>query len=403
MGRTTVPRNERESRIERIRETINKQGFDGLCLFTPTNIEWATGFIFVQTERPVCVLVTPDDVAITVPRLELERASSDDVPILESVEHYYEYPGGDGTYYVHPQQTPEEAIRTMLAERGVKYVAADISGAPHYWGYTGPTLAECAGVDVEVVDWIEEFRKRKSDVEIELIKESAMWANLTHRKLLEYVEPGELELVISKRASIKASRSMYDALGDRYTPRSMGGFPTWCSFLSGPNTALPHGLSGTRRVQRGDILVTGAISNVGGYRSELERTMFVGTPTDEHRHYFEIVTEAQRIAIEESGPGIPCAYVDQCVHDYFHEQGVLEYAQHHTGHNLGMEGHERDFIDRGSDEVMQPGHVYSIEPGIYRPGVAGYRHSDTIVITDSGVEQVTYFPSDLESVTITLE
>lgn len=403
MGRTTVPKRERESRIERIRDKLDGRGFDGLCLFTPTNIEWATGFVFVQTERPVCVLITPDDVAITLPRLELDRALSDDVPILESVEHYYEYPGGGDTYHVHPQRTPEETIRSMLADRGVELVGADANGAPHHWGYTGPTLAACAGVEVEVVDWIEEFRKRKSDVEIELIEESAMWANLTHRKLLEYLEPGELELVISKRASIDASRAMYDALGERYPPRSMGGFPTWCSFLSGPNTAMPHGLSGTRRVQQGDVLVTGAIANVGGYRSELERTMFIGPPTDDHRHYFEIVSEAQRLAIAESGPGVPCAHVDQCVHDYFHEQGVLEYAQHHTGHNLGMEGHEREFIDRGSDEVMEPGHVYSIEPGIYRFDEAGYRHSDTIVITDSGVERVTYFPRDLDSVTIPLE
>jgi Xaa-Pro aminopeptidase len=191
--------------------------------------------------------------------------------------------------------------------------------------------------------------------------------------------------------------SMLDALGGRYDSHLRGGFPARCGFLSGPNTALPHGLTENRRLEEGDVLVTGASANVGGYRSELERTMFVGEPSDRQRNRFRIMLEAQTIGIEESGPGVPCSAVDQAVHDYLDEQGMLEYAQHHTGHNLGMEAHERAFIDRGSEEVMRPGHAYSIEPGIYVPDEAGYRHSDTILITDDGVEQITYYPRDMES------
>lgn len=398
MGRTTVPRSEFEARIETIRNELAENGHDALCLFSATDVEWLSGFHHLQTERPVCLAVTHDEVAVTVPRLELERAEAEDFPIVEEVYHYYDYPGdGDGTYYEHPDVTPEDTIAGMLDDLGVEEVAADMNGAPGFWGYSGPALDELADVEVEVVEWIKEFRKIKSDDEIELMSSSAKWGNLAHRKLAEYAEPGKHELWVAKRASLDASMAMLDTLGERYDSHLRGGFPAACGFLSGPNTALPHGLTENRQLKEGDVLVTGASANVAGYKSELERTMFVGEPTDEQRHYFEIMLEAQTIGIEESGPGVPCSHVDQAVHDYFEEQGVIQYVQHHTGHNLGMEAHEREFIDRGSEEVMQPGHAYSIEPGIYIPGGAGYRHSDTIVITEDGTECITYYPRDLES------
>ena len=384
-----------ERRIHGVREALAAEEADALCLFSATSIEWVSGFHHLQTERPVCLAVTDDSVHVTVPRLERDRAET--VSSLDAVHHYYDYPGGGGNYPYHPERTPEETIAAMLEELNVETVRADSDGAPGFWGYAGASLSTLAGVDVETVDWVTEWRKEKSAEEIALIMESGKWGNLAHRYLQEYAEPGKHELWVAKRASLDASMAMLDALGDEYESHLRGGFPARCGFLSGENTWLPHGLTENRRLAEGDVLITGATANVGGYMSELERTMFVGEPTDDQRHYFEIMMEAQSIGIEESGPGVPCAHVDEAVHDYLDEQGVIEYAQHHTGHNLGMEGHERGFIDRGSDEVMQPGHVYSIEPGIYLPNEAGYRHSDTIVITESGYEMVTYYPRDIES------
>jgi Xaa-Pro dipeptidase len=390
-----LPPTEYESRIAWVRDKLTSIDADALCLFSATDIEWVAGFWHLQTERPVCLAITAEAVHVTVPRLESDRAEA--VDHINTIHHYYDYPGGGEDYPYHPARTPEETIDEMLSSLDVESVCADMNGAPSYWGYSGPTLEELAGVDVETVDWIPEWRKKKSDAEIELIMESGKWGNLAHRYLAEYAEPGKHELWVAKRASLDASMALFDTFGQEYESHLRGGFPARCGFLSGPNTALPHGLTENRRLREGDVLVTGASANIGGYKSELERTMFVGDPSDEQRHYFELMLEAQSIAIDASGPGVPCAHVDRAVHEYLDEQGVLEYAQHHTGHNLGMEGHEREFIDRGSDEVMQPGHVYSLEPGIYLPNEAGYRHSDTIVITDDGIEMVTYYPRDLES------
>jgi len=119
--------------------------------------------------------------------------------------------------------------------------------------------------------------------------------------------------------------------------------------------------------------------------------------------------EAQTIAIEALGPGVELSYVDEQVWHYFEEQGVEDLAQHHVGHNIGMGGHEPPYIDRGwsdhagrdgtdmddGDRTMEPGQIYTIEPGIYTDD-AGYRHSDTVAVTEDGTETLTYFPRDLK-------
>lgn len=407
MSVTSVPTAEFERRIETIREEIAAEGVDALCLFSAMDVEWLSGFHHLQTERPVCLVVTGDAVAITVPRLELDRALDDEFPLLEEVYHYYDYPGGtreDTRYYEHPSATPEETIAEMLLDLGVDDVVADMNGAPGYWGYKGPALDEFATVTVvETVDWIKDVRKSKSEVEIELMEESAKWGNLAHRKLEEYVEPGRHELWVAKRASLDASMTMFDALGERYDSHLRGGFPASAGFLSGTNTWLPHGLTENRRLERGDIIITGASANVGGYRTELERTMFVGEVPDHHREFFEHMCEMQQQAIDAMGPGVEAAHVDQRVHDYCEEQGLLEYTQHHTGHNIGMGVHEREFLDRGSEEVLEPGQLYTVEPALFVPDNAGYRHSDTILVTDDGTRSLTYYPKDLESMVITVD
>jgi hypothetical protein len=137
--------------------------------------------------------------------------------------------------------------------------------------------------------------------------------------------------------------------------------------------------------------------------------VFVGEPSDDGRHYFELMCEAQEIAIEALGPGGPVADVDRAVWEYFEEWGVADLARHHVGHNIGLGAHEPPYVDRGWDDhceadatssdkgdaVVEPGHVYTIDPGLYTEE-AGYRHSDTVAITEDGVDVLTYFPRNLE-------
>ncbi len=240
------------------------------------------------------------------------------------------------------------------------------------------------------------MRWAKTDAEVDLIRESARWANLGHRYLADYTTVGAHPVTASQRASTDASRAMLDALGSEYAVRTRGDGPVRAGYVSGSETALPHGHTPNERLSEGDVLITGATANVDGYYAELERTMFVGEPDDDDEHYFALMLEAQTIAIDAMGPGVPVSSVDEAVWDYFAEQGVTDLARHHVGHNIGMDGHEPPYIDRGSDAEMAPGHVYTIEPGLYTDE-AGYRHSDTVAVTESGTETLTYYPRDLAS------
>jgi Xaa-Pro aminopeptidase len=386
---TKLPESAFADRLAAVRDRLAEADADAATWVGATAIEYLTGFHHIQTERPVVLAVTDDRVEITVPRLEVERVEPN--PRIDAVHGYFDYPGGE----------PVSAAVEMLNGLGADAIAADADGPPGVMGYEGPAFSEF--LDVETQSWVDRMRWAKSDAEVELIRESAKWANLGHRYLADFSEPGAHPATVSQRASTEASRAMLDALGDNYSVRVRGDGPVHAGYISGEETALPHGHTPNERLSEGDVLVTGATANVDGYRSELERTMFVGDYDDEQEHYFELMLEAQTLAIDALGPSVPVAEVDEVVWEYFAEQGVTDLAQHHVGHNIGLGAHEPPYIDRGwgerydgDDAVMAPGHVYTIEPGIYTDEY-GYRHSDTVAITESGTERLTNFPRDIDS------
>ncbi|WP_416838699.1 M24 family metallopeptidase [Haloferax sp. DFSO52] len=394
-----LPSSEFAARLDAIRGSLMDTTADAALWFDAQNIEYLSGFNHVQTERPVALVVTDDHVELVVPRLEYERAS--EIPRLDSVRSYFDYPGGN------PMKTVVEALR----ELGVITVAADMDGAPGTMGYHGPPLS--ASVDVIEQSWADRMRWEKTDAEVTCIRESVRWANLGHQYLVDFTEVGAHPITVSQQASMEASRAMLDTLGDRYAVRTRGSGPVHAGYISGGQTARPHGFTPNERLSEGDVIITGATANVDGYHSELERTMFLGDPSGEDQYYFELVCEAQELAIDALGPDVPVDYVDHVVWEYFEEHGVTHLAQHHVGHNIGLGAHEPPYLDRGwadhcadpitdhteSDADIGVGQVYTIEPGLYTE-TAGYRHSDTVLVTESGTETLTYFPRDIESNTI---
>ena len=379
---TRVPPEEFRARLTAVRERLADADAGGAVWFDATSIEYLTGFHHIQTERPVALAVTADRVEITVPRLEVERV--DPKPHIDAVHSYFDYPGGD----------PIETVAGMLDGLDAASVLADMDGAPGVMGYEGPPLSEFR--EVEEQNWVGGMREAKSDAELALIGESARWANLAHRYLADHTEVGAHPATVSQRASMEGSRAMLDALGSEYAVRTRGDGPVHAGYISGAETALPHGHTPNERLSREDVLITGATANVDGYYSELERTMFVGEASDEDEYYFELMLEAQEAAFDAMGAGVPVSHVDEAVGDYFEEQGIADLARHHVGHNIGLGAHEPPYIDRGSDAEMEPSHVYTIEPGIYTDE-AGYRPSDTVAITEDGLDFLTYYPRDLES------
>jgi Xaa-Pro dipeptidase len=242
----------------------------------------------------------------------------------------------------------------------------------------------------------------KSPAEVELVREACVWANLAHRLLQEYMAVGRTEIETSLMATAEATNIMLKTLGRAYASHGRGirNVPVSASFIAGANTALPHGLRSEKGLMPGDAIITGAVANVGGYRSELERTMVVGEPTADFRRFFEAMLVAQGAGFTALRPGRTCAEAEADVVQAIEELGYKEMMRHHTGHGIGLEGHEQPFCDLGDETLIEPGMIFSVEPGLYVPGVAGFRHSDTIVITDDGCEVLTFYPHDLDSLIV---
>ncbi|UTF55689.1 M24 family metallopeptidase [Natronosalvus rutilus] len=381
----SLPESEFRNRIKRVREKINEADLDAGIWFNATSIEYLSHFYHVQTERPVALAITPEQTAITVPKLEIMRV--DENPVIDESYYFFDFPGGG----------PMKTITEMVEDLEIETAAVDMDGPPGAYGYEGPPLSDF--ISIETQSWVDQMRWVKSNAEVAVMNEASKWAHLAHQYLVDRMEPGASQATISQDASKEASKAMTDTLGDQYVPRTgiyfMG--PAHTGMHSAESTGEPHPYPTNRKLEVGDGIVTAAEANVDGYLSEIERTMFLGEPDEQQQKYFHIMLKAQTTGIEESGPGVKYADVAQAVWDVFVEHGVEEHAYHHVGHNLGMQTHEPPYVDRGSDVTMKPGHIFTVEPGIYIQGHGGYRHSDPVLITEDGTEILNYWGRDLES------
>ena len=372
---------------------VAERGLSGCVLFDTHYISYYTGFAFIPTERPVAfALATDGRGGMLVPRLEVEHAQAN--AAVAEVAHYDEYPG---------ERHPMEALVELLAAVGVRErLGADHDGYPWVFGYRGPSLGELGSPPTPVADLVEDQMAIKSDGELALLRESCKWANLAHTLLQRYTRPGVSETEVTNRASTEATYAMLDAIGPIYRGQSpwFDGAIAGYRGQIGRNAAIPHALPNNIVFQAGDVLVTGATAPVWGYHSELERTMVIGPPSDDQRRMFDHMLALQDLAIAAIRPGVACAEVDRVVRGYYEQHGLWENWRHHVGHAIGLRYHEGPFLDRGDETVIQPGMVFTVEPGLYAPALGGFRHSDTIAVTRDGVEWLTYYPRDLESLTL---
>lgn len=380
-----------KARRETLLQRVMSEGLAGVVLFSPTSIFYLTGFHFIPTERPMALLMSTDGVThLFVPRLEHEHAEK--MAQVDAVHNYPEYPG-----LRHPMEHLVDHV-AGLGLRG-RPLGVDGDGYSSSWGYRGPRLSEVLTNQplTFVGRYVEEMRMVKSAQEIALIRESCRWGNLAHVLLQQYSVAGAKEIEIANRASDEATSAMIKTLGSIY--RSAGSASAFAGFRGqiGPNSALPHAVTVNATLRTGDTLVTGAAADIYGYHSELERTMFVGEPSAVQRRFFELMLGAQDLALQSIKPGIPCSAVEQELQRYYAEHEITAYTRHHTGHNIGLQGHEMPFLDLGDHTVLAPGMLFTVEPGLYVEGLGGFRHSDTIVVTEDGIEMLTYYPRQIDA------
>ena len=381
------------ARREALAAALTERALTGCVLFDPQYVAYYTGFAFISTERPIAFVLAVDGRGgMLVPRLEVEHAQAN--AAVTEVAHYDEYPG---------ERLPMEALVELLGLLGVRdHLGADHDGYPWVFGYRGPSLGELGFPPAQVADLVEDQLAIKSDAELALLRESCKWGNLAHTLLQRYTRPGVSETEVETRASTEATYAMLDAIGPLYRGQSpwFSGAVAGYRGQIGRNAAIPHALPNNIVFRAGDVLVTGATAPVWGYHSELERTMVIGPPSDEQKRLFDHMLALQDLAIDAIRPGVACAEVDRVVRAYYEEHGLWENWRHHVGHAIGLRYHEGPFLDRGDETEIRPGMVFTVEPGLYAPAVGGFRHSDTVAVTDDGIEWLTYYPRDLESLTL---
>ena len=390
---------ERAQRLARVRDRLDQLNLAGLVLFHPERIGYLSSFVFVSTERPMALVIPRrGELGILVPQLEQEHVRKS--PDIQDIQVYPEYPSGPGGR--HPMQY----LHDLLDRHGLlgRRLGVDSDGYGDVNGYTGPTVTQI-NADGSVVlarDVVDSLRQVKSPAELDLVRESCTWGNLAHRLLQKHMAIGKTEIEVGLAATSEAILIMLNTLGTSYVSQSRGfrNPPVSASFIAGANTALPHGMRRGQGLRPGDAIITGASSDIAGYHSELERTMIVGEPSQEFCHYFDAMLAIQEAGFRAVRPGRTCADVEREVQSEVSSLGFSHLTRHHTGHGIGLEGHERPFIDLGDETVLEPGMVFSIEPGLYVPGVAGFRHSDTVFVTETGAELATFYPRDLASLII---
>jgi len=386
---------EYKNRVEIIKNHLNSSGSSGVILFNNYYILYCCGFSFIPTERPIAfVMNAKGEKGLFVPRLELEHAQS--YAIVDRVDFYNEYPSKN-----HPIHT----LKNMMDDMGIQNFHSDHDGYPWIFGYQGPKLSELTGHQpIQIAGFFEEQMMIKSPAEIALVSESVKWGNLAHMLLQRYTQPGLTETEVSLRASSEATLFMQDAIGPIYRSQSafIDGAQADYRGQIGRNAAIPHALAGNITFQEGDVLVTGANAPVWGYNSELERTMIIGPASDDQKRMFDHMLALQDVALAAILPGVPCSEVDLKVRKYYEDNNLLPYWKHHVGHAIGLRYHEGPFLDFGDNTEIKPGMIFTVEPGLYASELGGFRHSDTVLVTDEGIDLLTYYPRDLSSLTIRL-
>jgi len=389
-----IPVEEYSERTTRFLEFIRGEDLSGVVLFDSYYILYYTGFAFIPTERPIAfVMNSAGERAMFVPRLEVEHAEANS--LIQRVDHYLEYP-----YDPHPMII----MKDMLNDMGITGdIGVDSDGYPWILGYRGPDLSELMGSKTHrITAFIEDQMMIKSESELALIRESVKWGHLAHVLLQRYTEVGVTETEVSQRASTEANLVMLDAIGPIYRAQSPFSDGAGAGYRGqiGRNAAIPHALANNIIFQAGDVLVTGAGAPVWGYNSELERTMIIGQASDDQKRMFDHMVALQDTAFSAIIPGAKCSDVDRAVREYFEENDLMIYWKHHVGHAIGLRYHEAPFLDLGDETEIKPGMVFTVEPGLYVPELGGFRHSDTVVVTEDGNEILTYYPRDLDSLTI---
>lgn len=232
---------------------------------------------------------------------------------------------------------------------------------------------------------VEQLRRVKDDGELAKIAEASKLADEVWRWALERGLAGRRERELARAAEARI--------------RELGGDPSFPAIVAaGPNGALPHAEPGEREIGRGELVVFDMGAQLDGYCSDGTRTFATGEPGEEARAVYEVVREAQAAALEAIRAGVTGEEVDGAARGLIDAAGHGEHFGHALGHGVGLEVHEGPRLAQRSTDVLAPGEVVTVEPGVYLPGRLGVRIEDLAVVTEDGLRNLSGLPKELQLV-----
>jgi Xaa-Pro dipeptidase len=246
-------------------------------------------------------------------------------------------------------------------------------------------------------DIIDEVRLVKTEYEIGRNVHACQVINEGHEKLLAVCRPGMMLF------------ELYGAVTEVLMARGLLDIPHANPLISRPQAIVlppslshdPHNFTDVfLKMEEGGPHVSGVGGQIDGYGVEIERTFFLGAVPESARTPFAVMMDARQLAYDRIKPGAHMGDIDAAVRQLFEKNGYGDRLLHRTGHGMGITGHEGPFLAVGVDRVFEPGMIISVEPGIYIPGIGGFRHSDTVLVTDEGYLKLTSAPETLEDLTL---
>ncbi|MFX0186620.1 MAG: M24 family metallopeptidase [Candidatus Hodarchaeota archaeon] len=373
-------REELSHRLEKVRSLMDEQNLDYYVSFDPVNIYFLTNFANYVHERPFILVITKKETPkMVVPLLEkvhVETRARCDLDFLS----YYEFPAPEGKNWF-------DYYRSLVKEN----TCVGIESAMPMGIYE-----KTPGKKI-ISDIVEEVRLIKSDYEIGRTIHACRVVNKGHKVLLKVCKPKVLEFVIYQEVTSAMTKKIIADIpnANMIVTRVVGA--VWPPKISHDPHKIPTIF---QEMEDGGPHVSIVSGQIDGYGVEVERTFFLGFVPENAKKPFEVMFEARALAYELAKPGVLMNEIDKAVRKFITARGYGDYIIHRTGHGLGITGHEAPYIAEGYDRKLEPGMLVSIEPGIYIPGIGGFRHSDSVLITDDGNMKLTRAPEELNEVTI---
>jgi len=376
---------EMKRRLDNVRSGIAERQLDGCFVHTADNVYYATGVpLLSEWGRPMWMVMRANGESATCgAMIEVENMSSS-----SATSEILPYDDDENVI----EAALRQCARFLASPKRPQRIGVELDAIPH--GLHQRLIDHLSGTElVDIGDLFEELRLIKSAEELDILELAGNVAKIGADAFLEALHENATELSVAAHAVHAMDKALGALSGNAATS-------TYAYAQFGRHTLTPHLHPTTRRLKHGDVVGLNVFPVVWGYCAELERTLVFGPMSTEARQAMDAVNEARDAGIEALRPGVRANEVDRAAREVLERHGYGERIRHGTGHAhgimIGAAGREEPGELRiYNDRRLEPGMANSVEPGVYLPEFAGFRHSDVFFITESGSRCITQFPRDI--------